>query len=41
MKKTKWMKHLEKEWEKEKDKKSGLSYKEVMKKAKKTYTPIK
>lgn len=37
MEKNKWMKHLEKEWDKEKKKKNGLSYKEVMKKAKKSY----
>lgn len=37
MEKNKWMKHLESEWSKEKKKKDGLSYKEVMRNAKKTY----
>jgi hypothetical protein len=37
MEKTKWMKHLMKEWEKEKKKKKPCSFTEVMKKAKKNY----
>ncbi len=37
MKKTKWMKHLEREWDKEKEKKNPKSFKEVMKKAKASY----
>ena len=37
MAKTKWMKHLEDEWEKEKKKKNHKSFSEVMKSAKKTY----
>jgi len=41
MKKNAWMKHLEKEWNKEKGKKEGLSYSEVMRKAKKSYKPSK
>ena len=32
-----WMKHLAKEWEKEKKKDSPKSYSEVMKKAKASY----
>ena len=41
MKKTKWMKHLEEEWKKEKGKKDGLSFKETMQKAKLSYKPKK
>jgi hypothetical protein len=37
MEKTKWMKHLMKEWEKEKKKKNPDSFKETMAKAKKNY----
>ena len=36
-----WMDHLKEEWNKEKKKKSGKSYTEVMKNAKKTYKPKK
>jgi hypothetical protein len=38
MTKTKWMKHLMKEWEKEKKKENPKSFKEVMAKAKKNYS---
>ena len=37
MEKTKWQKHLMKEWEKEKEKKNPKSFKETMSKAKKSY----
>jgi len=37
MEKTKWMKHLAKEWDKEKKKKKPSSFKVVMQKAKKNY----
>jgi len=37
-KKNPWMKHLMKEWNKEKDKKNPDSFTEVMKRAKKSYS---
>lgn len=37
MAQTKWMKHLMKEWEKEKKKKNPKSFTEIMKLAKKNY----
>jgi len=37
MAQTKWQKHLMKEWEKEKKKENPKSFREVMKKAKKSY----
>lgn len=37
MAKNKWLKHLEEEWKKEKKKKNPDSFKEVMKRAKKSY----
>jgi len=38
MEKSKWQKHLMKEWEKEKKKDKPKSFREIMAKAKKSYS---